>query len=381
MVQPKRIALDLRRIQNPGIGRYMKCLVEALLAREPEHQYLLIMLPGTEEMIASSVEHAEKLSISLKYYSIREQIELPRLLRAHRIDLLHSPHFMLPLRCPCPAVVTIHDVIYLACKEDLSSRLGRFYYRTMMAAAVRSADRIITDSEFSKVDIMRHLNVDASKIEVIYPAVAPDFQRVTDQNRIQHVRSRYGINGKYVLYTGIFKPRKNHAGLLPAFKHLLGAVGDAQLVIAGPGDDEVAGLRQLAEELGVAAKIVLTGFVDEPELLALYSDAHVYACPSLYEGFGFTVLEAMACGAPVVCSTATSLPEVAGHAAQYADSCSPKQFGDALAEVWTNLELRNCLIQKGRENVRRFSWERTAEKTLVVYHQALGIFSDKAVVA
>src|SRR5258708_30257193 len=155
MAQTKKIAFDLRRIKNPGIGRYMKCLVEALLAREPEHEYLLIMLPGTEEMIAVSGKHVEKLSSKLKYYSIREQLELPKILRVHGVDLLHSPHFMLPLRRSCPSVVTIHDVIYLACKEDLPSRLGRLYYRGMMAAAVRVADRIITDSEFSKRDIMR----------------------------------------------------------------------------------------------------------------------------------------------------------------------------------------------------------------------------------
>jgi glycosyltransferase involved in cell wall biosynthesis len=381
MAQSKRIALDLRRIQNPGIGRYMKCLVEALLAREPEHEYLLIMLPGTEEIIAASVEHAQKLSINLKYYSLREQIELPSLLRAHRVDLLHSPHFMLPVRCPCPAVVTIHDVIYLACKEDLPSRLGRLYYRAMMAAAVHSAERIITDSEFSKLDIMRRLNVESSKIEVIYPAVAPKFRRITDEGRLQQVRSRYGINGRYALYAGIFKPRKNHAGLLRAFKHLLNAVGDAQLVIAGPGDAETTELRRLAQELGITAKVVFTGFVDESELPALYSAAYLYACPSLYEGFGFTVLEAMACGTPVVCSRAASLPEVAGHAALYADSRIPERFGAALAEAWTNTELRNRLVEKGLENLQRFSWERTAAQTVDVYHQALGIVSDEAVVA
>src|SRR5205809_3456958 len=231
-------------------------------------------------MITTSATQAEKFSAKLKYYSIREQIELPRLLRANRVDLLHSPHFMLPLRRTCPSVVTIHDVIYLACKEDLPSRVGRLYYRTMMAAAARSADRIITDSEFSKQDIMRYLHVAPSKIDVIYPAVAADFHKVADESRLQQVRARYGINGKYLLYTGIFKPRKNHAGLLRAFKHLLGTVGDAQLVIAGPGSEGEAELRCLAADLGIAAKVVFTGFVEEVDLQALYSAAHVYACPS-----------------------------------------------------------------------------------------------------
>ena len=381
MAQPKRIALDLRRIRNPGIGRYMKCLAEALLARDPEDEYLLIMLPGTEEMITAPAVHAEKLSVDLKYYSIREQIELPRLLRARGVDLLHSPHFMLPLRRACPSLVTIHDVIYLACKEDLPSRLGRFYYRAMMAAAVRAADRIITDSEFSKHDIMRRLNAGASQIEVIYPAVAPQFRKITDEARLQQVRSVYGIRGEYLLYTGIFKPRKNHAGLLRAFRHLLRIAGDAQLVIAGPASEAVAELRCLAGDLGIAANVVFTGFVEELHLPALYSGAHLYACPSLYEGFGFTVLEAMACGVPVVCSTETSLPEVAGDAALYADPRNPERFGRALAEVWTNCELRDRLVQKGHKNLQRFSWAQTAEQTAALYHQVLGTVFERVVMA
>ncbi|HXB20209.1 MAG TPA: glycosyltransferase family 1 protein [Candidatus Solibacter sp.] len=376
-----RIAFDLRRISNPGIGRYMKCLVEALLARDPEHEYLLIMLPGTEEKIAVSGKHAEKLTSRLKYYSVREQLELPGILRANRIDLLHSPHFMLPLLRACPSVVTIHDVIYLACKEDLPSRLGRLYYRGMMAASVRVASRIITDSSFSKQDIIRHLNVAPEKVDVIYPAAGAEFQRVSDSGRLQEMRSKYGISEDFVLYAGICKPRKNHTGLLRAFRCFLNAGGTAQLVFAGPTNPGEAELRRLAEDLGIARKVIFTGFVEESDLPALYSAARVYACPSFYEGFGFTVLEAMACGVPVVCSAETSLPEVAGDAALYADPRDPEQFGWALSQAWEDRELRMSLIQKGRDNVRRFSWEQAAEQTSMVYRQVLGIPDKRTVYA
>src|SRR5260370_29531093 len=143
-----KIAFDLRRIKNPGIGRYMKCLVEAILAQEPLGDYLLILPPGAEDMIQSGSSRAEIITPKLKYYSFREQIQLPRILREHKIDLLHSPHFMLPLVRPCASVVTIHDVIGWRWKEDIESRIGRVYYRGMMSAAVRLGDRIITDSEF-----------------------------------------------------------------------------------------------------------------------------------------------------------------------------------------------------------------------------------------
>src|ERR1700756_3027342 len=188
-----KIAFDLRRIKNPGIGRYMKCLVEAVTAQAPEHEYLLILPPDGEALV--NAPDAEKIFPVLKYYSLREQIELPRILRRHKVDLLHSPHFLLPLVSPCPAVATIHDVIYLACPQDLPSSMGRLYYRGMMKACSRMAARIITDSEYSKADIIRHLQADPDKIEVIYPGVDPAIRRVTDEVEMEAVRAKYGIDG------------------------------------------------------------------------------------------------------------------------------------------------------------------------------------------
>lgn len=373
-----KIAFDLRRIKNPGIGRYMQCLVEAVLAQPSEHEFLLILPPDAQHMIAS--RRGEKLACQAKYYSVHEQIELPRILRAHRVDLLHSPHFVLPLVRSCPAVVTFHDVIYLACKEDLPSRLGRIYYRGMMQAAARSASRIITVSEFSKADIVRHLRADPSRIEVIHSGVSPLFQRITD-GRLDAVRRKFSIRHEFILYTGIYKPRKNHAGLLRAFHRLRAGGLAAQLVISGPMNEGETQLKNLARQLGIAQNVVFTGFVDDTELAALYSAARVYACPSLYEGFAFTVLEAMACGTPVVCSRETSLPEVAAQAALYADARNPDEFSAALLRVFSEPELRKKLVARGYENCRRFSWTRAALQTLAVYEQSVAPAARKAVFA
>src|SRR5262249_15230589 len=150
---------------------------------------------------------------------------------------------------------------------------------------------------------------------------------------------------------------KNHAGLLHAFHDFARDGYRAKLVIAGPiGEGEVE-LRRLAVDLGIAGKIILTGHVPDSDLPALYSGSRLYACPSLYEGFGFTVLEAMACGVPVVCSTATSLPEVAGDAALYADPQEPREFADALGRAFANDDLRKQLIENGFKNCARFGWE------------------------
>jgi glycosyltransferase involved in cell wall biosynthesis len=366
---------------NPGIGRYMKCLAEAVLARAPEHEYLLILPPDAKEMAGLEGRCVEKVWSSSRYYSVEEQVELPRLLRRHKADLLHSPHFNIPLARPCPTVVTIHDVIYLACKQDMSSRLGRLYYHAMMAASVRLADRILTDSEFSRKDIIRYLHADPQKIEVVYPAVHPAFVRVSDPARLETVLSQFGLRDDYILYAGIYKPRKNHAGLVHAFREFLRCGDTVKLVIAGPIGEGEAELRRLGAQLGVADRIVFTGLVSDSDLQALYSAARVYACPSLYEGFGFTVLEAMACGVPVVCSGKTSLPEVAGDAALYADSENPQEFAAALRRAFSEMDLRRQLIEKGVKNCRRFSWSNAANATWAVYERAAGIAVEKVVCA
>lgn len=376
-----RIAFDLRRIKNPGIGRYMQCLVEAVLAEESEHEFLLVLPPDAQQMISCNGRTAEKLSCAVKYYSTREQIELPRILRAHRIDLLHSPHFMLPLLSSCPAVVTIHDVIYLACKEDLPSWMGRMYYQAMIMASSRRARRILTISEFSKADIVRYLNVNPEKIEVTYPAISPIFRPIRDKSQIKTVLAKYGITDEYILYAGIYKPRKNHAGLLHAFEKLHAKGVNARLVIAGALNEGESRLRKLAQELGIGEQVIFTGVVDDLELATLYSAARIYACPSLYEGFGFTVLEAMACGAPVVCSPETSLPEVAGNAALYADPRDPEKFAEALARMFTDENLRGDLIARGFKNCERFSWKRAAAQTIAVYESVAGVTARKAVFA
>jgi glycosyltransferase involved in cell wall biosynthesis len=374
-----RIAFDLRRIGNPGIGRYMKCLTEAVTAQAPENEYLLILPPDGDDLV--NAPGVKKICSPVKYYSVREQVELPRILRRHKVDLLHSPHFLLPLLRSCPAVATIHDVIYLACPQDLPSRVGRLYYRAMMKACARMATRIITDSEHSKSEIASYLRADPERIDVIYPGVDPVFAPVTDAEQLGAVRSRFGIDREFILCVGIYKLRKNHAGLLRAFQRCLAIGIHAQLVIAGPMAEGEAVLRHLAAELGVAEHVVFTGFVNDADLRALYSAARVCVCPSLYEGFGFTVLEAMACGAPVVCSRATSLPEVAGQAALYCDPHDPDGMASQLVHVFSDDALRAALIEQGRHNLQRFNWAETARQTLAVYHQALHLPMPKAVYA
>jgi glycosyltransferase involved in cell wall biosynthesis len=245
------------------------------------------------------------------------------------------------------------------------------YYRAMMHASGKLATKIITDSVFSKDEIIRYLGVGPDKVAVIYPAVDTGFGP-SDPDIVNATLSKHKIDRDFIFYAGICKPRKNHAGLLRAFKCFLESGGDAQLVITGPLDDGEQYLRGIAGALGVTERVIFTGFINDEELCALYTAARVYACPSLYEGFGFTVLEAMACGTPVVCSDTASLPEVAGNAALYANANHPKLFGEALYRVCTDELVHRDLIERAHKNLRRFSWDQAATSCLQIYDESIG---------
>jgi glycosyltransferase involved in cell wall biosynthesis len=360
------IAYDLRRIANPGIGRYMKTLVEAIVQLAPEHDYLLIMAPETDHLV-DTIQPVQRIYAHSKYYSISEQFELPALLRNHHVDLLHAPHFVVPLWKVCPTIVTIHDAIHLRYPQDIAPRLGRIYARGMIPLAAKVADRVITVSEFSKMDLVRYLGTAPDKITVIYPFLDQRLNRVHDRASIDAVRVRYGIRRDYILYAGIFKERKNHVGLVRAFSELVRKGFDLDLAISGPIGEGEAALSTLAQDLGIADRLVFPGFVREEDMPGLYSGAVVYACPSLYEGFGFTPLEAMACGVPVVCHNGTSLPEVCGKAALLSDARRPEMFADALRQVLEDSDTRARLTRLGYENVTRFSPAGSAGATLELY--------------
>lgn len=365
-----RIALDLRKMESSGIGRYMRSIVDALLHETPKHEYLLIVPRGSEHLLTLNGGNARLIPVDLPYYSIREQISIPAILAKYRVDLFHSPHFVVPVVQTCPVVVNIHDVIYMARKDELKSRLGRLYYRCMMPLAAHWSNAVITSCEFTKKEIVRHLKADPDRVFVIPYGIDSRFRPVADAGVLERVRAKYGISDDYVLYVGIYRDRKNHAGLLQAFQRLVQTGLSAQLVIAGPVNEAKVELQRLASSLGIEKHLVITGFVADEDLSALYSGARVYACPSLSEGFGLTIIEAMACGTPVVCAENSALPEAGGDAALFSDVTNPDCFAGALRRAFTDENLRQKLVQLGTEHAKRFSWQQAARETLDVYARA-----------
>ncbi len=287
-----------------------------------------------------------------------EQVRLPRLLQRHAVDLVHSLGYVGPLRAPCPTIVTLPDLNYVALRRTMPAS-KRAVLGLFSALAARRAEAVITISEFSKHAICKTLGIAPERVAVTLLGPRPHAVQASTE-AVAVVRQRYGLTRPYLAAIGGGALHKNIPRLLAAFAIMKGA-GPHLLALIGHLPRDV--------ELTAAARqdVVATGYVPGDDLLALLSGADAFVLPSLYEGFGLPVLEAQQVGVPVVCSTAGSLPEVAGDGAVYFDPCSVADMADKMAQVVRDPALRAELCQKGHTNVQRFSWEQTARETLAVY--------------
>jgi glycosyltransferase involved in cell wall biosynthesis len=243
----------------------------------------------------------------------------------------------------------------------------------MMPRFLRAADAVIAVSECTKRDAIRFYRIPEEKITVIYEGVNPRF-RPASPEAIAAVRARYGLPERFILYVGTIEPRKNLTTLLEAFHHLL-ATYDLRLVIVGKKGWLYERFFRRLRELGLENRVLFTGYVPDEDLPAIYSAADLFVFPSLYEGFGLPVLEAMACGTPVICSNTSSLPEVAGDAALLVDPTDARALTGAMEQVLTNERLWATLRAKGMERARGFTWEKAAYRTWEVYQQVISSFS------
>jgi len=305
-----------------------------------------------------------------------EQITLP--LAASRInaDLLYAPYFSLPLITGVRTVVTIHDLIPLLLPEYAPSAPFKAYFK-LVTAATRRADAIVTDSRHSAADIARHLGVPSGKIHVVPLGVDARFTHAHDAEELARLRARLGLPERFILYLGGVDPRKNVSVLLRALR-LLRDRGQkiAPLAVVAPQGGRFADPRDEAAQLGVASDAIFLDWIAEEDKAALYAAATAFAFPSHYEGFGLTPLEAMASGTPVLCSSASSLPEVAGDAALLLGPDDAAAWADALVRIDSDETLRADLAARGRAQAATFTWDDTVAGLLRVFHQALGQLSQ-----
>ncbi|MHC5037364.1 MAG: glycosyltransferase family 4 protein [Planctomycetota bacterium] len=365
-----RIVVDGRMACWTGVGRYITGLCRAMPQIDGENEYFLLQNPGDDARNVPETGKLQKVFCRspIPPYSLKEQLALRKEVSRFQPDLVHVPHFNAPRFGRLPFVVTIHDLIYLLFPEDCPSRFAFWAARRMIRSAVRRAEKILTDSENTRADLIRLLKVDPSRIRVTH--LGPPSLDTSDADP-RRVREQFGLRGDYLLYTGNHSPHKNLKTLLDAFALLRKDAFDLQLVITGPKDRHTPSVVAHVAQRGLSDRVVFTGNIADRDLSALYAGAAVLVFPSLYEGFGLPPLEAFATGVPVVASNAASLPEVLGDAALLVDPLNSNAFRDAIARVIREDDLRETLVSKGRKQLAKYSWTETARNTLEVYREAL----------
>jgi glycosyltransferase involved in cell wall biosynthesis len=283
----------------------------------------------------------------------------------HPPDVLFVPSHVMPLICPVRAVVTVHDLGYLHYPEA-HRPFDRWYLDWTTRRHARLATAIIADSQATRGDLVDLYQTDPTRIFVVYPGRDEAIGREEDPSAIRAVKARYGIHGDYLLYLGTLQPRKNLVRLVEAFACLQPQPAALQLVLAGQEGWLYDELFARVESLGLGAHVVFAGYVAEDDKAALLSGALSLVYPSLYEGFGLPVLEAMACGTPVLTSNVSSLPEVAGDAALLVDPMDVNAIATGMSRLVTDADLRKALVEKGNAQVRKYSWSNAGREILQV---------------
>jgi glycosyltransferase involved in cell wall biosynthesis len=365
----KVIAIDARMLEHSGIGTYLRNLLENFANLENEHVFEVIC-PRKEALRGLPPAKFRFVAAKSSIYSVSEQWEIARL--ARHAQVLHSPHYNATLLYRGNLVVTIHDLIHLTDPNFKRTLAARFYARPMFNLVARRADCIIADSEFTKQQIMEHLGIPASKVNVVYLGVSDHFCPQDRRQAGLRVSTLLGLERPYILFVGNLKPNKNVKTLIHAFSRICAKRDFGhQLVILGDDRKWKPGLVSECEKLGINERVLFAPHVPHEELPWVYAAAEILVMPSLIEGFGLPVLEAMACGTPVVCSRAASLPEVAGDATEYFEPISVDDLAATLERVLRSRELQETLRCKGLERIKLFSWRECARRTLEVYRHVL----------
>ncbi len=339
-----------------GTETYSRELVRALLALDDKNQYRLYTRQSAPRDYFGAASNLEIRAIPFPRLWTHARLSFEMLTRSP--DALWVPAHVLPLVHPRRSIVTVHDLGQLRFPEAYPAR-QRLYHNWAARWNARAASHLLADSEATRDDLAQFYRVAPEKITVVYPAYdAQRFQPMRDAVRIEEIKSRFRIDGDYILAIGTLQPRKNYARLIEAFGKL--QITNYKLLIVGKRGWLYDSILARAKELNLQSRVSFLDYVSASDLPALIGGARVLAFPSLYEGFGLPVLEAQACGTPVVCSMTSSMPEVAGDGALLVDPFDVDAIAGAIQRALSDDALRGKLIAHGFENIKRFSWEQSA---------------------
>ena len=373
----RRIALSALQQRNylTGTGRHIAEIFRALPGLDSETDYLLYVKENQREVFpATEANRRQRVVSSCPTPPLRrllwENLHFTRILREDEVDLYHGPANFLPPRKVCPYVLTLHDMVYFH-NPGRTFMLRAKYWQYYIRATWRMADLILTVSKFSREEIRRYLPVPKRKIRVVYNGVDERFLVSPSDEPRREMRREHGLDDPYILYVGRLDPDKNVERLVRAFGKLVrSGLKTHKLVIAGARDYRSSSVAEIVENLGIQDRVLFTGYIKDEHLVPLYAEADAFCFPSLNEGFGLPVLEAMAAGTPVVTSNISSLPEVAGEAGVLVNPRSVKEIARGLKSILGTAKGRE-LAEAGRQRARLFTWAHAAEQTLEAYNDVL----------
>jgi glycosyltransferase involved in cell wall biosynthesis len=371
-----RVAINAITDLSQGYGAHVYLLNLAReLSKSPSVDLTLLIREGQKASLPDDLrEVARKIAMpgDRSYWQMIFQNRISDFLIRESIDIYHLPYTLPFAQKVVPTVVTIHDLADLRIRKYGWPRT--LYRWGINYCAAQLADRVLTVSENSKTDIVRLLRVPKEKVHAIYNGVDASFRVLDREACARRVEEAYSISRSFILAPGGLSRNKNTGTLLKAFARLKASGMPHLLVLTGGGEGkDVRGVRSEIQKLRLERDAILTGYVPASDMPALYNACCLVAYPTLYEGFGLPVLEAMACGAPVITSNVSSLPELAGDAALLIDPRSPEELFEAMSRVIRECDVRETLLQRGLDRVHRFSWRATAEQTVQVYRESIGM--------
>lgn len=363
------IGINTRFIQTQvsGIGKYVLRLMQNVPYFGTNHYYFYeyphvpLCKPIQKENIHYIIPKVYTQNRLLRI--IWEQTFFSKKIKQNKIDIFHGPSFMLPIFKPSKSIITVHDLTFLYYPQGFNFSTKLYYY-IFFKRSLKIADIIIADSHSTKKDLMKYYHIHPNKIQVIYLGVDEIFKKITNKKMIEKVKQKYSLPDNYFLFVGLLSPRKNIKGALRAFAQLK---TNHKFVIVGNKGWLYEPIFKLINKLNLKKKVILTGYANVNELPTIYSCAEALVFPSFYEGFGIPILEAMACGCPVITSNVSSMPEVAGDAALLVDPYNINEIKDAMNIILMDKNKKQELIKKGYSQTKKFSWKKMAEETVKVY--------------
>lgn len=368
-----RIGIDCRMWDESGIGRYIRNLVREITEVDHNNDYILFLRKKNLDIVGNF----QKVEAEINWYGLDEQRKFPGIINNAKIDLMHFPHFNVPVMYSGKYVVTIHDLIHHKFAMRRASTLGpvmhkikQLGYRVIFRRAIYGAEKIITVSDYVKNDLIKSYDLKSAKIVITPEGVDPEIIKLSKEltkSESQKIMKNKGIDGDYIFYVGNAHPHKNIEGLIKAYEVIRLDNPELKLVLVGK---ENYFWKSLMQKYTVVNGIHYLGYLNEKELVACYKAAKLFVMPSFEEGFGIPLLEAFTMGAPVVSSNTASLSEVGGDGCLYFDPKNIEEMKLAILKVLENEGLRNALIKKGHARSKVFSWQKMAKETLDAYNAA-----------